>query len=803
MRALAKTLVHGDHKFIKQVPRQGYRLVRLPPPTNLAGLKSRDYCDRFPPCPKFEERKELSDLDQMYQRREGNVLCITGPVGGEGKTQLVRFWIDRKSHSEGEQMPPLFCFSFNGQGGFEATETNSNEFFKRALRRFGLRLPSATQVEYLADRLADEIRKYHAIVYLDGIEGLQRRTSADRASLDSGVKALLKQLAKRGPHFCIVSSRAPIDDLEGTPGMLPLLELHRMQPEEAVGLLKRHGVRAETKEEQDSIRQVAKDWNYHPLSLAMFGSYVYLHCGGDIRRTDSVDLFRKEPGWLYYRPERMLDAHENILRHTPELQLLRVLGLFDRPVNDALVWQLIDPPIPGLTDLLHGVDDDLQRWNRVLTRLSDLNLIAVAKAGVQQTLHCHPLLRQYQKEKLKSKTPEQLIVANRRIFEIFQSMVKKYQPERDEDLFLLCRAVAHGCAAGLHRKAFSVYWNRISRGKERFAADARGLAAEDLKALSAFVGRPSSWIRFSGDLSRHQRARIMSSTAYRLRLLGRLQEAEGVYKAAIAEFKQIPRHQDAAEEARSLAVLLRMQGRLLDSVEMLEDVLKGTHSRLLIAHTLASLGELYHYLDDDRARACFDDAEKMKVSPHRPHLRSTLGYRHCEFLLTVGDADAVLKRTPFLVLDSAKYQQVALRLLCEGRALTMISPPDLPKAEKLLRKAYELTRKAHRDNRVRTTLALAQLMRLQGKSPEAIDLVNDAKEIAASDGMILNELDCEFELLQLESVPKTEQLVRAGDIAEKARTRDYKLLVNKINDFLKESLERPSSLRYQLGSSSR
>ena len=55
----------------------------------------------------------------------------------------------------------------------------------------------------------------------------------------------------------------------------------------------------------------------------------------------------------------------------------------------------------------------------------------------------------------------------------------------------LFAAIAHGCAAGRHDEAFNeVYWPRIARGNEKFAAQKLGLYGSDLAAIAHFFAEP-------------------------------------------------------------------------------------------------------------------------------------------------------------------------------------------------------------------------------------------------------------------------------------------------------------------------
>ncbi len=69
--------------------------------------------------------------------------------------------------------------------------------------------------------------------------------------------------------------------------------------------------------------------------------------------------------------DRVLAGFERWLVKTAELEMLRLLGFFDRPANeDCLRALLTKLAITGLTELVAGMADP--EWHRVLARLEKL-----------------------------------------------------------------------------------------------------------------------------------------------------------------------------------------------------------------------------------------------------------------------------------------------------------------------------------------------------------------------------------------------------------------------------------------------
>ena len=126
----------------------------------------------------------------------------------------------------------------------------------------------------------------------------------------------------------------------------------------------------------------------------------------------------------------------------------------------------------------------------------------------------------------------------------------------------LFSAIAHGCAAEREAETFAeVYWPRIARGNEDFAAKKLGLYGQELAALASFFETP--FAKPSPRLSAGDRALALNLAGFRLRALGRLEDAAEPMRAVVdwigcnwATWK------DAAIDAGNLSELLVTIGRL-------------------------------------------------------------------------------------------------------------------------------------------------------------------------------------------------------------------------------------------------
>ena len=448
----------------------------------------------------------------------------------------------------------------------------------------------------------------------------------------------------------------------------------------------------------------------------------------------------------------------------------RVLGLFDRPVDEEWIACLANPPLSGVSNKLGAQWLSPQLRNAVLSRLIDLGLISTKEVNGNRQLHCHALIQHYQGRSFQKKTPRQWKTANARLSRKFAGMVEQRQPRTVHGIERLYQAVAHGCAAGRYQESFQrVYWPRISREEEWFATDALGLVAEDLACLAAFFERPFE--KLVKPLERKEiGAHVFALVGFRLRTQGRLKLAEFAIKQASERYEKLRRWEEASDQANNIAVLHRMRGNLALAVAEGERAVKLAQTAKngeLVVRRMAALAEFHHYSGNfGKALDMFRSAEEnhARQHPEDPFLHSTIGFRFCELLLNIGKTGEAVKRARRIpVKGTARYMLLdnALSLLCQGRALMVrCRATDWSRAERMLRKSLELvTRSGHRDNQIRVAIALSECLRRKARNKktdliEAMSFVTDATELADRDAMTLHRLDCEFEWLLLQYAVK-------------------------------------------------
>ena len=180
-----------------------------------------------------------------------------------------------------------------------------------------------------------------------------------------------------------------------------------------------------------------------------------------------------------------MESYQTWFGEGPELSVLRMLGLFDRPADERAFEALLKAPaICGLTESL--TDLSPTAWRTILAKLRRARLLAREDPHNPGQLDAHPLVREYFGEQLRSQQTEAWKECNSRLFNYYRILAPQL-PESFRDTEPLFLAVISGCNAGLFRAALhEVYLPRIQRGYTSFAANVLGARGALLSVLVHF-----------------------------------------------------------------------------------------------------------------------------------------------------------------------------------------------------------------------------------------------------------------------------------------------------------------------------
>ena len=233
------------------------------------------------------------------------------------------------------------------------------------------------------------------------------------------------------------------------------------------------------------MRSASDEFSGHCLALTLLGSYLTDAYNGDIRCRKEVSERLAHDVRQGAHARKVMESYQTWFGEGPELSVLRMLGLFDRPADEKALGALLKPPvILGLTESLTNLSPT--EWRTVLARLRRARLLAGEDPHNPGHLDTHPLVREYFGEQLRSQRAEAWKECNKRLFHYYQTLAPQL-PDSFRDMEPLFLAVICGCNAGLfHEALHEIYIPRIQRGNASFAANVLGARGALLSVLAHF-----------------------------------------------------------------------------------------------------------------------------------------------------------------------------------------------------------------------------------------------------------------------------------------------------------------------------
>jgi hypothetical protein len=658
--------------------------------------------------------QELHLLDEAWGRAQKmdkiNVVSLIGQ-GGEGKSALVLEWQARRARRGWQGARRVFEWSFYSQGTSAQSSASADDFFNAAFAWFDKTEEVPKDSFTKGAKLAELIASERTLLVLDGTEPLQQPPGGFGGEFkDPAMKALLRGLARHNPGLCIVTSRTDIADLsvfEHAGGSCLRHPLESLDPDAARALLRELGVLGADRE----LDEAAEWFHRHAYDLNLLGNYL-AKCtpDHDIRGWQQRFPILKEDEKIHDKLDangkraghgvRMLRAYERWLEpqavgwkewlpswlggskpvRSPALAVLRLLGLFDRPVRSDLLDELRTAPvIPGLTEALVSLPDD--EWLMALDQLQRLALInreslsaraERTRCAVSYALDTHPLLREHFGAELRERHGAAWREGHRRLYAYLCATTPDKPDATLEDLQPLYQAVAHGCHAGLQKETCEkVYLGRIVRGREFYSLKKLGALGSDLGAVACFFETP--WSRVSPALTEDYQAWLLNQAAVCLRNLGRLTEALEPMRMSGEMDVKVEQWEGAAVSMSNLSELELTLGEVVGAVEDAEQSVtyadrSGDSGQRMINRTTHA--DAQHQAGRrDEAEARFREAEQMQAEsqPDYPLLYSVQGFQFCDLLLSeaerdVGKSKGELKNDEDLALCRAVAERAAQTL---------------------------------------------------------------------------------------------------------------------------------------------
>src|SRR5271157_1368422 len=429
----------------------------------------------------FGREEDIAFLDRAWANKDVTIVSIVA-WAGVGKSTLVNHWLRRMATDHYRSAELVFGWSFYRQGTSGNT-SSADEFLDAALSWFGDPDPRLGTAWEKGERLSKLVAERRTLVVLDGLEPLQSPPGPQEGRLrEPSLQALLRELAAFNPGLCVITTRLPVADLADHSGTSALRrDLEHLSSDSGAKLLQALGVNGDEAE----LRSASDEFSGHCLALTLLGSYLTDAFNGDIRSREEVSARLAHDLRQGAHARKVMESYQSWLGEGPELAVLRILGLFDRPADEKALGALLkSPSIPGLTESL--TDLRPTEWQTILAKLRRARLLAREDPHNPGQLDTHPLVREYFGEQLRNQQTDAWKECNRRLFHYYR-MLAPQLPNSFREMEPLFSAVICGCNAGLFRETLNeVYIPRIQRGNACFAANILRASGLLLSALIHF-----------------------------------------------------------------------------------------------------------------------------------------------------------------------------------------------------------------------------------------------------------------------------------------------------------------------------
>ena len=697
----------------------------------------------------FGRNERIKNLYEWWDDPNTNIVALKAD-GGVGKSTLVRVWTEQMAEDNYREAEYVYAWSFYSQGTDKAS--SADQFINDALQFFGVKDPEKGSAWDRGDRLADLVQAHRTLLLLDGMEPLQSGHDFDHGAIkDPALKVLVERLAERNPGLCVISTRENVREFQ-EPDFEFRAAVQEVDLEEVSTLAGRALLRAaDVRGAKDELEALVENFGHHALALNLLAAYLKWPGAQDVADLPELADIAEQNG---RHSRRVMAAFDTLFGEGPQLDLLRILGLFDGPVEETVIEALLaDPPIEGLTEHLNR--GGARAFGDAQATLRRAKLLAGESHHKPPRLDSHPLVREHFGEQLEREHPEARRAGHERLFEYYQK-VAEHQPSKLEGLAPLYAAVAHGCAAGRHQEAFTeVYRARIRRGNEAYSIKKLGAFGSDLAAVSSFFGTP--WSKVAGDLPENVQAFLLNSAGYSLRALGRLREATEPLESGLEVRLALTDWQNASRVAGNLSELELTRGEVEAAVEYgrraveYADRSGDAFERMGLRTTHA---DAEHQAGRPKAaETLFLGAERMQQErqPEFTLLYSLQGYRYCDMLLAQGqpvEAQRRATRTLEWARSHLGLLPIALDHLTLGQAALALG--DFPEAVQHLDEAVDGLRDAGTQHHMpRSLLARAEFHRRQRDFDRARRDLHEAEKIARRGEMRLFLTDFHLESARL------------------------------------------------------
>jgi hypothetical protein len=383
--------VDAGHTITRQV------LQKMPPAESRVGTRRRPAIlgpkkislARLPVTGSdvFGREEDIAFLNDAWANQHVNVVTIVA-WAGVGKSTLVNHWLGRMAAEHYRSAELVFGWSFYRQGTGGDT-ASADEFLDAALAWFGDPNPRIGTAWEKGERLAKLMSHRQTLLVLDGLEPLQNPPGPQEGRLrEPSLQALLRELAAFNTGLCVITTRIPIADLADHERTSALRrDLEQLSNDAGAKLLRALGVKGD----EEKLRNASDEFSGHCLGLTLLGSFLTDAYNGDIRYREEVSKRLADDVRQGVHAQKVMESYQTWFGDGPELSVLRMLGLFDRPADEKALQALLKlPAIHGLTESLTNLSPT--EWRTILAKLRRARLISGEDPHNPGHLDTHPLV---------------------------------------------------------------------------------------------------------------------------------------------------------------------------------------------------------------------------------------------------------------------------------------------------------------------------------------------------------------------------------------------------------------------------
>lgn len=375
--------------------------------------------------------QRLEDITNDWNHEAKRITALVG-FGGEGKSSLVRRWLDSASNLK------VFWWSFYKNSDIDA-------FFEKCFQYISNGMYINAKKETRAEKLAAFLYTSKFLFILDGFEVMQHSNLSNYGEVINESLLLFLEYFAAPYHesHCIITSRLPL--CIGNYTTITQYHVDRLSREDGCTLLRNLGV----KDVDTKLETVVQAWDGHALALTLVGTYLREKHGGKIIR--DLTIYTKDFHGNERRRDqvaRMLNRYENNLLNKVEQLFLLIFCVFRHPVTgDA---------ISAIMSVLENTEA-----NATSDRLIKYKILRFD--GNTQEYSIHPLIRDYYRNSLVDDQAN-CIFAHYIVINYYARQI----PQELNDNFVsisklnpVVETIIHLCSIGHYDLAYSRYLTSI------------------------------------------------------------------------------------------------------------------------------------------------------------------------------------------------------------------------------------------------------------------------------------------------------------------------------------------------------